>query len=252
MTQLETPGTVRRLAKAVSGNAPFPGTPADPVPQVRQGIVQQAYNATNATINVLLSGATTPVDLPVEGYPPGVGEVVWIRQIGDTQIVFGSTLRAGWRGPWGAPWGEIVSGAKTTTSTVGTSIGDVMTGTQIATFTLPSNRILRIDFHCGAVVQNTAGGNIKTFLADGSGTQLGMYLNNILVAAGRCTVDASLRYISSTSTSVALGILKTDTALQLKVVSNTSANTADFFATATAEQGPMWFKVVDEGPYSGP
>jgi hypothetical protein len=98
---------ITQLAKQIKEEA-IPGH--DPVDTVvmRQAIVQTGgFDITTGLLTVQYPEASTPIALPFEGWPPGDGEVCWVRQIGSTAIVTGSTTRSGWLGPWRAAWGVV-------------------------------------------------------------------------------------------------------------------------------------------------
>jgi len=79
-----------------------------PVPtELVQAVVTDTDYATG-TCTVLHANASTPVDeMPILGFMPAVGAVVWIAEFDDAQVVLGEMMRPNWRGPWGAPWGEV-------------------------------------------------------------------------------------------------------------------------------------------------
>jgi hypothetical protein len=175
---------------------------------------------------------------------PTEGMACWLNDV-DQFLIYNGVA---WRQPWSQPWGEQAYAETTTANTdIGGAEADMVTA---LTFTAVANRKYIFEFFCANLLpSNTAAGDfVKVFLTDNANA-------HVALLGQRGFDDTSTGLSSATQrtamrgTARVLGVTAGSKTYKVRgVLSVSTGARARFSASSTADPGPMYCRVVDDGP----
>lgn len=149
----------------------------------------------------------------------------------------------GWRLPWNQPWGQLAyaENASFTQNIGGVTYQTI--GSLTVTAVVPANRVIQVSSRIPLVVQNVGNSIVKIGLFDGSGTNQGLIIDEVLAP------DPAPA--SRTSGEGTIPILGLSGSVTFTPRGLTSTNTMSFTAAA-GDPGKAWIRISDGGPNGDP
>lgn len=167
---------------------------------------------------------------------PSIGDRIFETDTGH-ELTYQS-VATGWTPPWNTAWGELVYKEQTTNVVISTLA--TVTNMDTGTFSVVANRVLRIETS-EVNITPSAAGLAKVYITDGTPSVIRTVVDVDTSAGKRFSGGGDDRVVTTAGS------------LQYKIRAETSSGTLTFGAAARpADPGPIWMRVVDEGPSGAP